>query len=92
MALPITLAAAQGVGSSTPVECHGRLTVAVFGTHGGSTQIEMTPDDGVTFVPFGAAITANVILTLDVPIGAWLRLTVTTAGSITARAGLVDLP
>lgn len=90
MAFPITIATAQGVGNSAGVECRGRLTVAVYGTHGGSTQIQLSPDDGTTWINLGAAITADAIVTLDLGIGGLLRLAVSTAGSITAKAGMVD--
>jgi len=63
MALPITLATAAGNGNTTGVECRGRLTMAVYGTHGGgTTQPQFSPDDGTTWINMGAAITADAIV------------------------------
>jgi hypothetical protein len=44
----------------------------------------------VTWIPFGAAITVDTVLTLDVPPGSQMRVAVTTAGTINVKAGLID--
>lgn len=94
MALPITIATAQGnTAGTTGVECRGRLTLAVYGTHGGgSTQVQFSPDDGTTWINLGAAITADTIVTLDLPIGGQVRLVITggAGNSVNAKAGMVD--
>jgi hypothetical protein len=90
MALPITIATSQGVGNSAGVECRGALVLAVYGTHGGSTQPQLSPDDGTTWINFGAAITADTVVEINVPVGSQLRLAVTTAGTINAKAGQVQ--
>lgn len=91
MALPLVIASAVGNGNTAGVECRGLITFAIYGTHGGGTStLQYSPDDGTSWVPFAAAgVTVDASLTVDVPIGAQVRLSVTggTANSVSCRGG-----
>lgn len=87
MALPLLVCSAQGVGNSTGFACQGELVFAVSGVAGGTTQLQMSPDDGSTWINFGAALTADGLVTAEIPLGSQVRANVATAGSVTVRAG-----
>lgn len=95
MAAPIIFATGAGNGNTTPVACQGRLGVSVNGTHGGGTTlVRISLDDGTTwFTVPGGSITADTLLTVDVPFGAWLRLEISggAGNSINSRGGLIDI-
>jgi hypothetical protein len=92
MALPILICSAQGVGNSTPaVACQGELTFTFSGVAGGTTQLQVSPDDGATWINYGAALSADGVLVANIPTGAQVRVSVATAGSVTCRAGMWDV-
>jgi hypothetical protein len=90
MSLPILICTTQGVGSSAGVAVQGELAFVCSGVAGGITQLQISPDDGTTWINVGSALSADGVIYQNIPLGAQVRITVATAGSVTCRAGLWD--
>ena len=68
----------------------GRITVFVWGTWGGATVvIDISPDDGATWFPLSAGLSANGFETLELGAGTYIaRASITGGTAASLNAGV----